>query len=451
MTTGFGVFLNNCTEIFRGVLLRPVRPARINSDLPQIVMSICVLILAFALSDAVQMPDLAGVDIWGVVTLAGHLFFFLTAIVIAVLITRMSALTGAFIVGITLAYLMGGALAYLSRLFLGPDPGPVSGLLPVGLLLAPVAFFVFSIRPGAFWKRGLSAVVFTGLVCVANMGLLPRLPLFAPAEDVADVYVPVDVEALYYAQDPLMTAQVEKLPPQTAGRTDFYGIALGGDASQRVFLREVEAVSDILTASHVETGGMLRLANSQADPMRYPLANLPNLERSMRALADSMDPAEDIAVIYMTSHGRVDEFALSFWQADVNTLRAETMARVLDESGLKNVIVIVSACYSGSFLDDLASPDRMIITASAANRTSFGCNDENDWTWWGRALFDEALRDEPDFREAFVTAQDRIRQWEERDSLEASMPQMIVGSRIGAVLDARFGTVDDARADLALD
>jgi hypothetical protein len=37
----------------------------------------------------------------------------------------------------------------------------------------------------------------------------------------------------------------------------------------------------------------------------------------------------------------------------------------------------------------------LIITASAeANKTSFGCTDDADFTYFGRAFFDEALRQE---------------------------------------------------------
>ncbi len=50
---------------------------------------------------------------------------------------------------------------------------------------------------------------------------------------------------------------------------------------------------------------------------------------------------------------------------------------MIDESGLTNLIVVVQACYSGSFVDNLAAPDRMVITAAAADRTSFGCASEN--------------------------------------------------------------------------
>ena len=43
----------------------------------------------------------------------------------------------------------------------------------------------------------------------------------------------------------------------------------------------------------------------------------------------------------------------------------------------------------------------MVITAARADRTSFGCADENDFTYFGRAFFNEALPASGSFFEAF--------------------------------------------------
>ena len=54
--------------------------------------------------------------------------------------------------------------------------------------------------------------------------------------------------------------------------------------------------------------------------------------------------------------------------------------------------MLLNACYSGTFVPFLASPDTAIVTAAAADRTSFGCEAQNDWTFFGDALVGNVLR-----------------------------------------------------------
>jgi hypothetical protein len=48
--------------------------------------------------------------------------------------------------------------------------------------------------------------------------------------------------------------------------------------------------------------------------------------------------------------------------------------------------VVVSACYGGVFLPDLAGYDRMVMSAARKDRTSFGCGADDVHTY-----FDECL------------------------------------------------------------
>jgi len=73
-------------------------------------------------------------------------------------------------------------------------------------------------------------------------------------------------------------------------------------------------------------------------------------------------------------------------------------------------------------------------------RSSFGCSAGNDWTFFGYALINQAMR-QPDtfvrqFRRAFVT----ILGWEQRLGYEPSSPQISIGNDTAgwlAALDAR--------------
>jgi hypothetical protein len=286
------------------------------------------------------------------------------------------------------------------------------------------------------WLRAglVMAVVFLGTKEIAlrwfSVDELYVFPDTAWEED----YTPVDVEALYAAQDRLMGEQVAALAPQVPRQTDVFALALGGTADQSVFLTEVESVAGILDAQYGSGARTLKLANSNDHPTRYPMANRANLARALTAIGERQGP-EDLAFLFLTSHGKEDVFSLNFYEAGTTDLTSDAFKAILDDSGIGPAVIVVSACHSGSFIDELAAPDRLIITAARGDRTSFGCRDGAEWTEFGESFFDKALRAEADPRKAFPVAAEDVARKEAVDGLTPSLPQMVEGVEIGAVLD----------------
>jgi hypothetical protein len=110
---------------------------------------------------------------------------------------------------------------------------------------------------------------------------------------------------------------------------------------------------------------------------------------------------------------------------------------MLDASGAKYRIVIISACYSGVFVPALADPLTLVITAAAADRPSFGCEDGATWTYFGDAFFNRALRTAPDLRSAFSAARALVTAREKREGFGRSNPQIAGGSEVLALLARR--------------
>ncbi|NJN36996.1 MAG: hypothetical protein HC794_08015 [Nitrospiraceae bacterium] len=94
-----------------------------------------------------------------------------------------------------------------------------------------------------------------------------------------------------------------------------------------------------------------------------------------------------------------------------------------------------------SFIDDIAAPNRLVITAARGDRTSFGCRDGAEWTEFGESFFDRALRAERDPRKAFPVAAEDVARKEAADGLTPSQPQIADGAEIGAVLDGGAGAL----------
>lgn len=362
--------------------------------------------------------------------------------------------TAILVIGLGLGTLLIGRLDLLAR--------AVSWTFLLGCVTSPVTWFALlpdhdAEQAPALWYAVQYGAPMLALVWLARgrrwmwaVGVIPALLYlgaerfsyqFNDYEDLVwadsgeDGYQPFDVEALYTAQDGLMATQIAALQPQRPGKPDVFALLLGGTADQSVFMSEVQKVGPILDAQYGSAPRTLRLVNSDDSPLKYPMANRSNLARALQAIGDRMGP-EDLAFVFMTSHGGVGLFGLSFGQARTGNLTSAEFATMLQDSHIGPAVIVVSACHAGSFIPAIKAPDRLIIAAARSDRASFGCANGREWTEFGQSFFDKGLRVEPDPRLAFVTAARDVL-WKELWGLRlASHPQIDEGALIGPVLDA---------------
>jgi hypothetical protein len=116
-------------------------------------------------------------------------------------------------------------------------------------------------------------------------------------------------------------------------------------------------------------------------------------------------------------------------------LSDEDLEATLRDSGIKRRIIVISACYAGAFIKPLEDPDTIVIAAAAADRTSFGCSDDRDMTYFGEAFYRDALPDAKTLRGAFERAKAAIAMREQKEHETPSEPQAFFGSAISGVLD----------------
>lgn len=244
----------------------------------------------------------------------------------------------------------------------------------------------------------------------------------------------VDVERTYYMQPQLVSAALDKVQPSDSNRSEIYLLAAAGFAGQDVFKSEVEKTRELFD-KRFGTAGRSIVAINHADTVEdTPLANVSNMESLLAGLAQKMDTENDVLVMFLTSHGTRGRFAVSFSGFSFNSLTPSALRTMLDTSGIKNRVLIISACYSGSFVEELAGDNTLIMTAASDSRTSFGCSNEREWTFFGDALFNHALRETYSFEAAFAKARETVGQWEREQGITPSDPQMSAGSAIHAKL-----------------
>ncbi|MDO9076243.1 MAG: C13 family peptidase [Brevundimonas sp.] len=132
-------------------------------------------------------------------------------------------------------------------------------------------------------------------------------------------------------------------------------------------------------------------------------------------------------LLYFTSHGAPT--AMVFGEAPRMT--PDMMANIVRAAcGTRPTVVIVSACYSGIFVNALAAPNRMVLTAASRERTSFGCGADETYPWFDGCII-ETLPTATDFLAlAAGTRACVTRKETERGVSPASEPQMFVGAEM---------------------
>ncbi|MFO2464564.1 caspase family protein [Pseudomonas sp. 15FMM2] len=234
--------------------------------------------------------------------------------------------------------------------------------------------------------------------------------------------LPDALEVGVLAQGRLLDAALASVPASTPA-VELYTLALAGDGKQSVFLREADYVSNLLN-TRFGARGQIRLVNHRDHIADRPMATRESLRQAVQTLAERTGP-EDLVFIYMTSHGTHEhELVLEQPRMELADLPADELASVMAPLKDRDKIIVISACYSGGFIPALKDERTLIMTASRADRVSFGCSEEADFTYFGDALFAQAFNQTDNLQQAFKLAQRHVTEREMADNFEASEPQI---------------------------
>lgn len=234
--------------------------------------------------------------------------------------------------------------------------------------------------------------------------------------------LPDPLELALLNQGSLLDKALAQVPASSAA-IELYSLTLAGDGKQSVFMREADYVSAMLK-TRFGAFGQVNLVNHRDHLADRPLATRENLARAARALAERSGP-EDLVFIYLTSHGSHEhELVLDLPRLQLADLPADELSAALAPLKERDKVIVISACYSGGYIDSLKDEKTLIMTASRADRVSFGCSEEADFTYFGDALFAQALNQTDDLQQAFELAKATVAQREQADGFEASEPQL---------------------------
>jgi hypothetical protein len=277
----------------------------------------------------------------------------------------------------------------------------------------------------------LQAAIAVTALLVIDVKVMPevepwkeREPESAPSPALAD-------EKVFHAQGELIARALAAVQPGRPGVPELYFVGFAPDASQDVFVREMRFVKRLFDERFGAAGRSVTLASSTEALEEFPIASITNLARALKRVGEAMNAEEDVLVLFITAHGD-REYRLSAWQPplELAALTPTALSRLLHDSGVKWRVIVVSACYSGGYVEPLRDANTVVITAAAPDRSSFGCEPGRDFTYFGQAFFRDALTKTRSFTAAFDMAREIVTRQETAEKLTPSLPQISVGAAI---------------------
>ena len=279
-----------------------------------------------------------------------------------------------------------------------------------------------------WWERALivAATLFTLVVWQMSVKSQPIWKV----EEIP----PTFAEDAFYAQSRLLNKSLEAVQYGEFAQSHWYFLGVAGAGYQDVFKSEIERIKEQFDTRFGTFGRSLALINNPATRTETPIASRTSMELALRRIGQQMNRESDVLFLYMTSHGLSNQFEMENAPLDLKDVDPKWLKETLDKSGIRWRVIVISACYSGSFVPALQDDNTLIITASAADRASFGCSNEADYTYFGRAFFDQAMRENNSIGAAFEQSKTTVAQWETAQGFEASEPQWSIGKNMEFML-----------------
>jgi hypothetical protein len=414
----------------RWLTLRPTGPV-IVTDSAVASLSLASLFLWSAI-DRLRVGENAVFNSYNIPTLAlCALAILLTARIIAKRSTRIGFRAALFTVLVVLPVAI--VFDSLVRVFLGG----VSGLLAHCILLAYLAVYLaFALRTQTgspqLQRTALGVAVVVLLAALSNQFYWSPSLWYAPelGDEGGEAPTWSEGEALLFDQRARIDEALERVAAHDSQPSNFF-VGFSGVAEQKVFTEEIQLASRVIGERFGTAKRSLLLLNDRRDVDAYPLATVSGLAYALQGVAAKMNVEHDVLILSLSSHGSATpELQVSNGVLPLQQVTGENLAAALDESGIKYRVLIVSACYAGAFIEPLQNENTIILAAAAKDKTSFGCSDDRDLTYFGEAFYRDALPKAASLREAFDGARTAIADRERRENVTPSDPQAFFGAKL---------------------
>jgi hypothetical protein len=189
---------------------------------------------------------------------------------------------------------------------------------------------------------------------------------------------------------------------------------------QKVFDNFVSDFAAALGSSpHIASVTELHASSNE----RWQPSGMRALERSLAALKPQSGEG---CLVYLTGHGAPEGLAMSA-DTPMMFVRTSRMESMLGGCVERPTVLVVSACFSGVYArPGITRPERIVMTASAADLTSFGCSNNNRYTFFDQCFIDAWPRNSA-WGPLADEVEDCVRQTERNGGFPSSKPQFYFG------------------------
>jgi hypothetical protein len=215
--------------------------------------------------------------------------------------------------------------------------------------------------------------------------------------------------------------------PRAAAAEHWRAVLVAGDTAQPVFDNAIHAVAAWLTDHGIADADIHRLAASAGG--RNRAVEPATLRRILDRIAALQSGPDDGCFVFITSHGGRGLGIYLSRQDEMLTPKA--LARALAQGcGEAPTVVVVSGCYSGSFAQPpMAAPNRIVLTAARADRSSFGCAADRTYTDYDACLLG-SLAHAMTWQAVFAETKDCVSRREHQLGETPSLPQAAFGAAV---------------------
>ena len=187
--------------------------------------------------------------------------------------------------------------------------------------------------------------------------------------------------------DALLAQQIQKakagMASDAAPRLMFAGVALNDQTT--AFRNDVllaESVARKIDPKAIVFKLVNPVPGQDAD---LPYATRENIANVLQTISELARPQDKVMVL-LASHGAEGLLSLHAGKETLGVASVADLRRWLQPLGDRPTLLVISACHSGSFIEPLRRPNRIILTAAAKDRSSFGCQPKSDNTFFTKAL-----------------------------------------------------------------
>jgi hypothetical protein len=203
-------------------------------------------------------------------------------------------------------------------------------------------------------------------------------------------------------------------------------VLVAGDGAIPVFDNATGRMATLLEAVGTAPADIHRLS-AAPDMLAKPHVQLASKAQVLDVIANLHPAPGQACFVYMTSHGAHGPGV--FLAPHHEFLSPAELADALDAGcGDAPTVAIVSACYTGNFTQaPMTRPNRIVLTAAAADRPSFGCGAGQEFAFYDECLLRSLGSLPHDWPEVVSDTGRCVAKLEAQDHEPPSLPQGFVG------------------------